>query len=348
MKSLNQRTYSRKRKETAEAKFDALFSDNDAKVSDNENKLKRKPPIAYSKARPVTYEVTKFPNGSQLITLSSAVGSQCKTTVKKLKTVDCETQDAFNSDTHASGVQTVAEQGEKEHATNTSERVPYANLQTKYDALFQRSEKSASDKFDAIFGSTGTGIKSRIHQDNKIKAVGSCTSVNAEPDMKNLFGFAVDDNSTPLTKIHHKSPTELDITQIKNSSAKQRITAATMKTVDGKVVLNIQRGVKNNSSGVGSINVKDNPVVESTLQIPFTGNRLNIMKNAVSDYHTSRVTSSQDNIPRNQLANTPAEAFQPRVSQPKSDASSVDIRRHVFNAPVPVVPTQVRVMLVKG
>lgn len=105
---------------------------------------------------------------------------------------------------------------------------------TKYEELFEQNEKSASDKFDAIFNE-GPG---KVKPKPKIKSVQTTSSnnndvfsTNTEKDTRN------DDISTPACSIV-QSPNK--------DNTNSKISHATMTKMDsGKLMLNIHRKTQN-------------------------------------------------------------------------------------------------------
>nr|XP_018670035.1 wings apart-like protein homolog isoform X2 [Ciona intestinalis] len=236
MKSMSKRTYSRKRKDTAEAKFDALFS-NEPKDDVVTVEVKR------VRTGPSTF--TDSPSDSKLskrICKSKTNGSSPMKTelapfTKTNEVTSGNVKQSFspnpalikvNSGVTNSSLNSTVTGSVGQHLLNST-------AHSKYDMLFQRNEKSASDKFDALFGDGGSTNKT--DQNPKYKA---------EPTIKDefddLFGF---ETSPSKQNKHSTIPNSQEkAVQLSTQKLQQKspIKGATMKTVAGHVVLNIHRG----------------------------------------------------------------------------------------------------------
>nr|CAB3267662.1 wings apart-like protein homolog [Phallusia mammillata] len=244
MKSSNPRTYSRKRKETAESKFDALFSSGEQKIMVEVDEIKKK------RLKPTSEVPVMSTISNRLIKIEYAVNGTKRSPTKNVTEPQNRNSAAEKFDAlfgPSSPVKlakpsitnrTPANESDDEGPVELSRSgyTPRSN-ETKYDVLFKKNEKSASDKFDALFGDDPVPDKTSDTKETSQKS----------PDFDNMFGFG-DTNSESNTFTSSQSPhtkcTSGKSSPTKTAKTLPTITAATMKTIDGKVVLNIQRGGK--------------------------------------------------------------------------------------------------------
>ena len=201
----SQRTYGRKRKDEASEKFDALFSDHLIK-------------------KPITIEIGKYKKAKTDTGLTIASVRVKNGTGKSMnigsaympsKKVLANTESKNNVDAYS-----------------------YSSIsKSKYDLLFKKNEKNASDKFDEIFGDEIKQVSPVVEQ-AKAKQIS---------EFDDLFGFAEAPSATIAKKEKSDfNQTIIDIDRIPQLSHKKvntlsGIRGASMSTVDGKVVLNIQK-----------------------------------------------------------------------------------------------------------
>ncbi|XP_078493278.1 wings apart-like protein homolog isoform X2 [Ciona intestinalis] len=239
MKSMSKRTYSRKRKDTAEAKFDALFS-NEPKDDVVTVEVKR------VRTGPSTF--TDSPSDSKLskrICKSKTNGSSpMKTELAPFSKTKEITSGNVKQSYSPSAVNKVISSGVMSNALNSTvtgsvgQRLLNSTTHSKYDMLFQRNEKSASDKFDALFGDSSSANKT----DQKPKYKAEPTTKDSKDEFDDLFGF----ETTPTKQNKHSTipNSQEKAVQLSTQKLQQKspIKGATMKTVAGHVVLNIHRG----------------------------------------------------------------------------------------------------------
>ena len=232
--SSSQRTYSRKRKDEAEEKFDALFS----------NKILRKP-ITIHVAQ---IKKPKKDNG-EAPSIKLKNGAEAKFNSSQPVDKGLSPKKSIFSD--ALSFSPVKSQKAKTYVSSkTNDSLPFHSYKSiaksKYDVLFKKNEKNASDKFDALFGDE----LMQTSQDTN-KASVEIETIPKNPEYENLFGFA--DSPAEDCKLENQvSPTKtvFDLEKIPSYSSQKSpiklsgITGASMRTVGGKVVLNIQKRTK--------------------------------------------------------------------------------------------------------
>ncbi|XP_076825241.1 wings apart-like protein homolog isoform X1 [Clavelina lepadiformis] len=274
----SQRTYGRKRKDPASEKFEALFSNQNGKkqlvvqVAEVKRRKCHTVTVSPTKKLDSPTKPSKASNGISNESFSSTFSKQSPSKyVTRTRETAAEKFDAIFGDNSAKEpvvtitsvkpkVFSLTDTDDEDEKSVEITRDSLKNsgtvandVQSKYDKLFQKNEKSASDKFDALFGDE---VEANISQ-NSTKQISPLKShirssektTYNDPDFDNLFGFAnnnelgVSLNSNPLTSNKEE---EQHYLSSKRSVTKPAagITGATMKTVDGKVVLNIQRSKK--------------------------------------------------------------------------------------------------------
>ncbi|XP_039272921.2 wings apart-like protein homolog [Styela clava] len=245
------RTYVRKRKETAEEKYDAIFG----------AKPKIAPTAIVSPSKRVEETEIKrrriSKHDNELSPIKSI--SRVKHADKKSKESAEEKFDAIFGKSNGGSTTSPSKHTLSNTFSNSDEEDQSAEMtrsrdlftsddeeidankkeQTKYEKLFKRNEKLASDKFDAIFSESEYISKPKQHKSwvkNKTK--------DQSKVLDNLYSFnsweddsvSESSNSTSKNTSPQKSPTKLP-----------SITHASMVKVGGRLVLNIQRGGNTNS-----------------------------------------------------------------------------------------------------
>ena len=249
--SSSQRTYGRKRKDEAEEKFDALFSNEVLKkpITIEIGKVKKQ-----RKNLPSTVASITLKNGKQA-NFSSPAAISVVTTASYVKKSNVASSDPLSfspvkakiTRTFGTTPKKIVSKVESQLKNSTSHT--YNSISnTKYDMLFKKNEKNASDKFDALFGDE---LATTATETDKVSNKSSPVVHN--PDYESLFGFA--DSSAVIVKQVSENKTDLsqtvfDLDRIPSLSSQKSpiklsgITGASMKTVGGKVVLNIQKRTK--------------------------------------------------------------------------------------------------------
>ena len=243
----SQRTYGRKRKDTAAEKFDAVFGRSDGKLITIELQSKSK-------------KLKKDDTHCTIISKSEPEPNQQKKANGKLqKSLNThQSQNNLRSETYEPSLnkqcrktrQNSADKvGGNEHRSNMKHTLDCTG--SKYDKLFQKHEESASLKFDQIMGIPAA--KSSVASYAKSKPQKAKTSSRKSrsssviPDHSDTYCFGFEDISHVETNSYvnrKETKAEDSKSQLCSSpSSMGKITGATMSTVGGRVVLNIQRGV---------------------------------------------------------------------------------------------------------
>lgn len=216
------RTYvKRKTKETAEEKFDLLFGKKSDKIDTAKAKDSKRRKVGESE------DICDAPAKSQHLDPSSI---KFQALFGQGQTKESFTEREQHKDD--SGTKTTTE-------TESMTDVPSPSERSKYDIMFERNEKLASDKFDAMFTESEhisqprksqTSHKQKWKNNDQSKVLDDLSSFNNWKD-------------EPSTKHSGSCPTS----PLKSSKLPS-ITHASMVKLGGKVVLNIQRGGEKNNS----------------------------------------------------------------------------------------------------
>ena len=308
--SSSHRTYGRKRKDQAEEKFDALFSDEilkkpitihvgqikKSKKNNNETagtgiKLKNGTEVKFNSVMPAIKSIPAKHDGVYLdrLSFSPKKVKQTKTYVINRNLKSDDTTMPFHSYKSISG--------------------------TKYDMLFKKNEKNASDKFDALFGDelTQTEVKPEANSTKNYPV-----QVSKNPEYENLFGFA-----DPPTIITQKSSIKSETDDLKTvfnldkipplSSEKAPIkltgiTGASMRTVGGKVVLNIQKRTKSSrKQSLEQTNANDSSTDTIAVSKPLhTSDNFSTKNKTVSLFGSNKKTSLSSNAANFSQSSKPA------------------------------------------
>ena len=240
----SQRTYGRKRKDEAEEKFDALFSAETIKkpITIEIGAIKRA-----KKSYPAAIISSSIKNGSK-----NSVNVKSTIAVKKAYTM--KSKDVTFSDSISYSPQKVMNSSKS--VANNQNKFGIANVKsplaksttvhsynsvsnTKYDMLFKKNEKNASDKFDALFGE-------ELGKSTTVLPLVSPKKPSQHPEYDNLFGFADTSETTKDPSFATQSTIMLSPDKLSPTSPTKLpgIARASMTRVGGKVVLNIQKRTK--------------------------------------------------------------------------------------------------------
>lgn len=330
MSSSDSNCYGRKRrKDTAEIKFDALFrsdrknntdplyNNTTSKNEDTTKRRKRMNPkylnddvvlfdwpkknrIALSKRQNVDSAAAKFDAIFGSSGRSSSTSNKTSTIVKS--------RSASNSDDNESNVEfsrsdsdfliQSSSDTEEDHAEN-----PFTDSKSKYDIMYEKNEKVASDKFDALFCESEhiSAPKRRKPMTNQ-SLFGASGPAKTNDGVQELDDLCFVDSWAENSDITHKENSQDSNPRSPSKSFIPHITHASMEKVGGRLVLNIQRGGSSNSlTGEGTI--LKSPCLSSVVE-----NEVNL-KSCASQSTISKSDSNSNPVTRNGCERSEPTAF---------------------------------------